>query len=338
MTSPTRALLNILDLVPIAEGGSASDAIAQTVDLAQHAERWGYHRYWMAEHHNFRGVASSSTAVLIGHVAHHTSTIRVGAGGIMLPNHAPYVVAEQFGTLATMHPGRIDLGLGRAPGTDPMTARALRRNEAAAMNFGAEVEELQRYLGDPDPAAAVRAIPGEGTHVPIWILGSSHGGAQVASALGLPYSFASHFAPAALMSALEVYRRGFQPSPHPAGLDEPRAMAGANVMVADTHEEAERLFTSVLERFRSIVTNRRSGLTPPAEAAPGQLLASWSPAERAAVTEMTRVSFVGTPARVREDLEAFTRATGVDEVIVTCGAFDPEARKRSLELLADAWS
>ncbi|MDV3219849.1 LLM class flavin-dependent oxidoreductase [Intrasporangium sp.] len=338
MTRPARAQLDILDLVPIAEGGSASDAISQTVDLAQQAEAWGYQRYWMAEHHNFRGVASSSTAVLIGHVAHHTSTIRVGAGGIMLPNHAPYVVAEQFGTLATMHPGRIDLGLGRAPGTDPATARALRRNEAAAMNFAAEVEELQGYLGEPDPDATVRAIPGEGTHVPIWILGSSHGGAQVAAALGLPYSFASHFAPAALMSALEVYRRGFQPSPLPDGLEEPRTMAGANVMVADTQAEAERLFTSVLERFRSIVTGRRSGLRPPAEAAPGPLLASWSPAERAAVTEMTRVSFVGTPSQVREDLESFTRATGVDEVIVTCGAYDPGARKRSLELLADAWS
>ena len=224
----------------------------------------------MAEHHNCRGVASSSTAVLIGHVAGHTETIRVGAGGIMLPNHAPYVVAEQFGTLATMHPGRIDLGLGRAPGTDQATARALRRNEVAAMNFGAEVQELMGYLGDPDPDANVRAIPGEGTHVPIWILGSSHGGAQVAAALGLPYSFASHFAPAALMSALEVYRRGFQPSPLPGGLDAPRTMAGANVMVADSQAEAERQFTSVLERFRSIVTNRRSGLLPPSDCHPGR--------------------------------------------------------------------
>lgn len=338
MTTSKRAQLNVLDLVPIAEGGTAADAISQTVDLAQHAERWGYGRYWMAEHHNFRGVASSSTAVLIGHVAGNTSTIRVGAGGIMLPNHAPYVVAEQFGTLATMHPGRIDLGLGRAPGTDQMTARALRRNEMAAMNFGAEVQELMGYLGEPDPSAPVRAIPGEGTNVPIWILGSSHGGAQVAAALGLPYSFASHFAPAMLMSALEMYRRGFQPSPQAGGLDAPRTMAGANVMVADTQAEAERLFTSVLERFRGIVTNHRTGVLPPADVTANELLASWSPAERAAVTEMTRVSFVGTPAQVREDLADFTKATGVDEVIVTCGAFDAEARKRSLELLADAWS
>jgi luciferase family oxidoreductase group 1 len=194
------------------------------------------------------------------------------------------------------------------------------------------------YLGDPDPDANVRAIPGEGTNVPIWILGSSHGGAQVAAALGLPYSFASHFAPAALMSALEVYRRGFQPSPLPGGLDAPRTMAGANVMVADSQAEAERQFTSVLERFRSIVTNRRSGLLPPSDATPDELLASWSPAERAAVAEMTKVSFVGTPAQVRDDLEVFTKATGVDEVIVTCGAFDPEVRQRSLELLADVWS
>ena len=263
MSPAARAQLNILDLVPVVDGGSAADAIASTVDVAKHAEKWGYQRYWMAEHHNMRGVASSSTAVLIGHVADHTETIRVGAGGIMLPNHAPYVVAEQFGTLATMHPGRIDLGLGRAPGTDPFTTRALRRNEAAAMNFAGEVEELIGYLGDPDPDAKVRAIPGEGTHVPIWILGSSHGGAQVAAALGLPYSFASHFAPAALMSALEVYRSRFTPSTEPGGLDAPRTMAGVNVMVADTTEEAERLFTSVLQRFHGIVTGRRTALPEP---------------------------------------------------------------------------
>lgn len=336
--SADRAKLNVLDLVPITEGSTPADAIAATVDLAQHAEAAGYHRYWMAEHHNMRGVASSSTAVLIGHVADHTETIRVGAGGIMLPNHAPYVVAEQFGTLATMHPNRIDLGLGRAPGTDAETARALRRNDAAAMNFGAEVEELIGYLGEPDPGARVRAIPGEGTRVPIWILGSSHGGAQVAAALGLPYSFASHFAPAALMSALEVYRARFQPSTEPGGLDHPHTMAAANVMVADTQAEAERLFTSVLERFRSIVTNQRTTLRPPSpDATTAALLASWAPHERAAVTEMTRVSFVGTPDQVREDLADFTRATGVDEVIVTCAAYDHTARVRSLELLADAW-
>src|SRR6476660_4028683 len=222
LVSPAaRAQLNILDLVPVLDGGTPGEAIASTVDIARHAEKWGYQRYWMAEHHNMRGVASSSTAVLIGHVADQTETIRVGAGGIMLPNHAPYVVAEQFGTLATIYPGRIDRGLGRAPGTDPFTTRALRRNEAAAMNFAGEVEELIGYLGDPDPDAKVRAIPGEGTRVPIWILGSSHGGAQVAAALGLPYSFASHFAPAALMSALEVYRSRFTPSTEQGALAAP---------------------------------------------------------------------------------------------------------------------
>jgi len=331
-----RAQLNILDLVPVVDGGSAADAIASTVDVAKHAEKWGYQRYWMAEHHNMRGVASSSTAVLIGHVADHTETIRVGAGGIMLPNHAPYVVAEQFGTLATMHPGRIDLGLGRAPGTDPFTTRALRRNEAAAMNFAGEVEELIGYLGDPDPDAKVRAIPGEGTHVPIWILGSSHGGAQVAAALGLPYSFASHFAPAALMSALEVYRSRFTSSTEPGGLDAPRTMAGVNVMVADTTEEAERLFTSVLQRFHGIVTGRRTALPEPSGDI-ASLMAQWSPAERQAVSDMTRVSLVGTPDEVRAGLTGFVEATGVEEVIVTCGAHDHEARLRSYELLADAW-
>jgi luciferase family oxidoreductase group 1 len=335
-STPAKAQLNILDLVPVADGGTAGEAIAATVDIARHAEKWGYGRYWMAEHHNMRGVASSSTAVLIGHVADHTETIRVGAGGIMLPNHAPYVVAEQFGTLATMHPGRIDLGLGRAPGTDPFTTRALRRNEAAAMNFAGEVEELLGYLGEPDPDAAVRAVPGEGTNVPVWILGSSHGGAQVAAALGLPYSFASHFAPAALMSALEVYRSRFVPSTLPGGLDAPRTMAGMNVMVADTQAEAERLYTSVLTRFHSIVTGRRGGVTKPTGDI-DSLLSQWSPAERQAVSDMTRVSLVGTPDSVREGLAGFVEATGVDEVVVTCGAYDPADRLRTYELLADAW-
>jgi luciferase family oxidoreductase group 1 len=333
----TRAKLNILDLVPISDGETAAEAIANTVDLARSAEQWGYERFWMAEHHNFRGVASSSTAVLIGHVADHTDSIRVGAGGIMLPNHAPYVVAEQFGTLATMHPGRIDLGLGRAPGTDQATARALRRDETAAMNFAAEVQELIDYLGDPVADAKVRAVPGEGTHVPVWILGSSHGGAQVAAALGLPYSFASHFAPRMLMSALEVYRSRFQASTEPGGLDTPRTMAGANIMVADTEEEARHLFTSVLTRFHGIITGQRSLVEKP-DGTMESLIASWTPAEQAAVLDMIRVSFVGTPTQVRDALQEFTDATGVDEVILTCGAYDHDARLRSYELLADAWS
>ncbi|RKT80140.1 luciferase family oxidoreductase group 1 [Terracoccus luteus] len=337
VSTPTRPQLNILDLVPVLEDGTAAEAIAATVDVAQHADRWGYGRYWMAEHHNMRGVASSSTAVLIGHVADKTERIRVGSGGIMLPNHAPYVVAEQFGTLATMHPGRIDLGLGRAPGTDPLTSRALRRNDMAAMNFAGEVEELIGYLGEPDPDARVRAIPGEGTHVPVWILGSSHGGAQVAASLGLPYSFASHFAPAMLMSALQVYRDRFVPSTEPGGFDAPRTMAAANIMVADSEKEAERLFTSVLSRFHGIITGRRGGVLKP-EGDIESLMGSWSPAERQAVSEMIRVSFVGTPDQVRDRLQEFTDATGVDEVVVTCGAYDHDDRLRSFELLADAWS
>ena len=238
----------------------------------------------MAEHHNMRGVASSSTAVLIGHVADQTETIRVGAGGIMLPNHAPYVVAEQFGTLATIHPGRIDLGLGRAPGTDPFTTRALRRNEAAAMNFAGEVEELIGYLGDPDPDAKVRAIPGEGTHVPIWILGSSHGGAQVAAALGLPYSFASHFAPAALMSALEVYRSRFTPSTEPGGLDAPRTH-GRRQRHGRRHDG--RGGAALHERARSASTASSpvgAPACPSRRATSRGLMAQWSPAERQAVS------------------------------------------------------
>lgn len=329
----TRANLSILDLVNVVDGGTPAEAIAGTVQLARRAEKCGYERFWMAEHHNMRGVASSATAVLIGHVADHTETIRVGAGGIMLPNHAPYIVAEQFGTLATMHPGRIDLGLGRAPGTDPPTARALRRNEAAAMDFAAEVQELTGYLGDPRPDAKVRAIPGEGTHVPIWILGSSHGGAQVAAALGLRYAFASHFAPAALMSALEVYRGQFRPS---GGLDAPYTMAGANIVVADTQERAEHLFTTVLQRFHGIITGNRTLATAPS-GDPASLTAAWTPMERQAVADMIRISFVGTPSQVRDGLEQFTQATGVDEIILSCGAYDLQDRLRTIELLAEAW-
>ncbi len=257
----------------------------------------------------------------------------------MLPNHAPYVVAEQFGTLATIHPGRIDLGLGRAPGTDPFTTRALRRNEAAAMNFAGEVEELIGYLGDPDPDAKVRAIPGEGTHVPIWILGSSHGGAQVAAALGLPYSFASHFAP----GRADERARGLPPRFHPVdragrASTHPAPWPASTSWSPTRPAEAERLFTSVLQRFHGIVTGRRDRPAARADGDIASLMAQWSPAERQAVAEMTRVSLVGTPDEVRDGLAGFVEATGVDEVIVTCGAHDHEDRLRSLELLADAWS
>lgn len=333
MPSPHVAL-DVLDLVPVVEGGTAAEAIAATVQTAQAAEGFGYRRFWLAEHHNLAGVASSSTAVLVGHVASRTETIRVGAGGVMLPNHAPLVVAEQFGTLATIHGDRIDLGLGRAPGTDPLTAHALRRDERAAVDFGSEVFQVLHFLGPVDEAALVRAIPGEGTHVPVWVLGSSHGGAHVAGALGLPYSFASHFAPRMLLSALDAYRQGFRRSDRVGAIDGPRAMAGVNVMVADTETEARWLWSSTLQRIHGIVTGRRGLLPPPAD---GDVTAAWSPGERLAVQQMTSCSFVGTPAQVREGLTDFVRATGVDEVIVSCAPYAATARRRSLQLLAEAW-
>ncbi len=328
------AALDVLDLVPVVEGGTPADAIAATVENARAAEDLGYLRYWMAEHHNMTGVASSSTAVLVAHVAAQTSTIRVGAGGIMLPNHAPLVVAEQFGTLATIHGDRIDLGLGRAPGTDPLTAHALRRDEGAAVDFAREVLQVLHYLGPVDEAARVRAVPGEGTQVPVWVLGSSHGGAQVAGALGLPYSFASHFAPRMLFSALDVYRRGFRRSARPGAIEAPRTMAGVNVMVADTETEARRLWSSTLQRIHGIVTGDRGLLPPPVD---GDVTLTWSPGERLAVEQMTTCSFVGTPAQVREELAEFVRQTGVDELVVSSSPHSPAARRRSLELLAEAW-
>ncbi|MEP6796844.1 MAG: LLM class flavin-dependent oxidoreductase [Lapillicoccus sp.] len=329
------ATLNVLDLVPVVEGGTPADAIASTVAAARVAEEHGYGRYWMAEHHNFTGVASSATAVLVGHVADLTSTIRVGAGGIMLPNHPPLVVAEQFGTLATIHPGRIDLGLGRAPGTDALTAYALRRVDEAAVDFGAEVAQVMRYLGPVDETARVRAVPGEGTEVPVWILGSSHGGAQVAAALGLSYSFASHFAPRMLLSALEVYRSGFRPSGRPGALEQPRTMAGVNVVVADTEEKARHIWGSTLLRFHGIITGQRGLLPRPPD---GDVTASWSAAERAAIDQMTSASFVGTPRQVKEGLDDFVTLAGVDEIIVATSAHAQDDRLRSLRLLAEVWA
>ena len=334
-TDRDRPALNVLDLVPVVEGGDAADAVRVTVEMARAAEELGYRRYWMAEHHNMTGVAASSTAVLIAHVAASTSTIRVGAGGIMLPTHAPLVVAEQFGTLAAIHGDRIDLGLGRAPGTDQVTALALRRDDRAAMDFASEVSQVLRFIGPAEETARVRAVPGEGTNVPVWILGSSHGGAQVAAALGLPYSFASHFAPRMLLSALDVYRQGFRRSDRVGAIERARTMAAVNVMVADTETEARHLWGSTLERFHSIVTGQRGALQPPAE---GDVTAAWSPAERAAVEQMTSCSFVGTPTQVREGLREFVRHTGVDEIIVASSAHATVARRRSLELLAQAWA
>lgn len=327
----TRVPISLLDLVLVGHGRTPAEAIAATVRTARTAETHGYARFWLAEHHNMRGVASSATAVLVGHVADHTRSIRVGAGGVMLPNHPPLVVAEQFGTLAAMHGDRIDLGLGRAPGTDPLTARALRRAEAAVTSFAEEVAEVRDFLGPVRKDAQVRAVPGEGTRVPIWVLGSSHAGASVAAHLGLPYSFASHFAPALLRSALEGYRAAFRPG----SIEAPHTMAAANVMVADTEAQARRLFSSVLQRFHGIVTGRRGRLPEPTD---GDVTSSWPPAVRAAVGEMVACSFVGTPGQVREGLTDFARHTGVDELIVTCAPYDPEDRLRSVHLLGEAWA
>jgi luciferase family oxidoreductase group 1 len=318
--------LSILDLAPIPEGSTASDALKNSLDLARHAETWGYNRFWMAEHHNFIGIASAATSVCLAHVAAGTKTIRVGAGGIMLPNHSPLVIAEQFGTLEALHPGRIDLALGRAPGTDRAAMRALRRHPEDSDRFPQDVLELQRFLGD-SPPEDVRAVPGIGSKVPLWILGSSLFGARLAAELGLPYAFASHFAPQALMEALRVYRANFKPSGQAA---RPHAMAGVNVVVADTDAEARRLFTSVQQQFTGILRNVRKRIQPPID----DIDAFWSPQERAHVTEMLRYSFVGSPERVREGLREFIAQTGVDEVIAATLLHDPAARLRSYELLA----
>ncbi|MDM4764948.1 LLM class flavin-dependent oxidoreductase [Pelomonas sp. SE-A7] len=324
--------LSILDLAPIVEGATAADALHQSIALARHAEGLGYQRFWVAEHHNMEGVASSATAVLIGQLAAATSTIRVGAGGIMLPNHAPLTIAEQFGTLATLFPGRIDLGLGRAPGTDGPTMRALRRHlsSAAEDRFPEDVLELQAYLGPAREGQTVRAIPGQGTEVPIWILGSSLYGAQLAAYLGLPFAFASHFAPAMLMQALEIYRVQYRPSVrHP----KPHAMVGLNVVVADSDAEAARLFTSLQQRFLGMQRGQRGPLPRPVETMDGL----WNDSERLAVERMLAEAVVGSPVTVRAGLRATLERTGADEFIVACGVHDAAARQRSYALLAELW-
>ena len=324
--------LSILDLCPIVEGGDAAQSLANALDIARHAERWGYRRYWVAEHHNMPGIASAATAVVIGHIAAGTSTIRVGAGGIMLPNHAPLVVAEQFGTLASLHPGRIDLGLGRAPGTDPRTAYALRRaREGDVDDFPRDVVELREYFAAPQPGQAVRAVPGAGLDVPIWILGSSLYGARLAAMLGMPYAFASHFAPEALMHALDLYRREFRPSEH---LREPYAMAGFNVFAAETDAEAHLLRSSARKFTLALRTGRPGPLPPPDP----ELEAGLSPQERAMLDAHGACSAVGAPETVGAALEAFVASTGVDEVILAAQIFDHRARLRSFEIAMEVWS
>jgi luciferase family oxidoreductase group 1 len=318
---------SILDLSPIREGADASDALRSTRDLARHVERLGYRRFWLAEHHGMPGIASAATAVLIGYVAAHTETIRVGAGGVMLPNHSPLVVAEQFGTLETLYPGRIDLGLGRAPGTDQLTARALRHDLRAAHGFEDEVAELRSYFRELRPGQPVRAIPGAGLRVPIWILGSSTDSARVAAALGLPYAFASHFAPLALMDALALYRERFRPS---EDLEQPYAMIGLNAVVADTDAEAEHLFSSHRMQFRNLRRGRPGQLGPPVD----DTQRPFTPEEAAGIDQMLVGSVVGGPETVRRRLSEVHALTGADEFLFTSQIFDPVAAHRSYELLA----
>jgi len=319
--------LSVLDLAPIVEGATPREALGNSLDLAQHVERWGYNRFWLAEHHNAIGIASAATAVVIAHVATGTRTIRVGAGGVMLPNHAPIVIAEQFGTLEALHPGRIDLGLGRAPGTDQLTIHALRRDPASADTFPQDVVELQRFLADAQPGQLVRATPGAGSRVPLWILGSSLFGAQLAAMLGLPYAFASHFAPDALLPALELYRSRFEPSEQ---LQQPYAMVGANAIVADDDATARTLFTSVQQSFANILRNRRGQLPPPID----DIESYWTPPEKERASAMLRRSYVGSPDTVRAALDEFVAETDADELIVAAAIHDHTARLRSYELLA----
>ena len=321
--------LSVLDLSPVVEGSGPAQSLANSLDLARHAERLGYNRYWLAEHHNMPGIASAATAVVIGHVAGGTKTIRVGAGGIMLPNHSPLVIAEQFGTLAALYPGRIDLGLGRAPGTDMLTARALRRNlDAAVDTFPQDVVELMGYFRQAEPGQRIRAVPGEGETVPVWILGSSLYGAQLAAMLGLPYAFASHFAPAELDNALSVYRSRFQPSEH---LDKPYVMLGLNVVAAATDAEARLLFTSQQQAFVNLRSGRPGRLPPPVENYDRDLD---GPA-RAMLGHALAEAVVGSPETVKRGVEAFVARTGANELMVTAQVFDHDARVRSYEILAD---
>jgi luciferase family oxidoreductase group 1 len=331
MMRPMIPPLSILDLAPIVEGSDAADALKNSLDLAQHAETWGYRRYWVAEHHNMDGVASSATAVLVGHIAGGTKTIRVGSGGVMLPNHAPLIIAEQFGTLATLYPGRIDLGLGRAPGTDRMTMHALRRHLDAndEEGFPRDVLELQTYLSATGGEQPVRAIPGVGTEVPIWLLGSSLYSAQLAAYLGMPFAFASHFAPELLLPALDAYRSTYKPSER---WPKPHAMVGVNVVCADTDELAAWHFTSIQQRFLGMQRGRRGPLPRPIE--PAEMERLWSPQEKAGVQRMLLAAAVGSPTSVRVQLERLSEQTAADELIVAGAIHDHAARLRSYELLA----
>lgn len=326
----SNAYISVLDLVPVNEGGTSQDSLNNSVELAQHVENLGYHRYWLAEHHNMPGIASSATVVIMTHIANHTKTMRVGSGGIMLPNHAPLIVAEQFGTLESLFPGRIDLGLGRAPGTDQMTAFALRRDrQGGPENFPSDVEELEHYFSD-NSSAHVQATPGKGLKVPIWLLGSSDFNARLAASKGLPFSFASHFAPAFTVPALELYRRNFQPS---KVLEEPYAMVGLNIIAADTDEEAEKLATSIQQQFLNLTRGIPSKLQAPVDSMDD----IWTPEEKHAVMQSLdpKATIVGSKETVKENLSSFIHETKADEVIINSTIFDPKARLRSYEIVAE---
>lgn len=319
---------SVLDLAPITEGSDAGQALRNALDLARHAERWGYRRFWMAEHHSMPGIASAATAVGLAYVGGGTSTIRIGAGGIMLPNHAPLTIAEQFGTLESLFPDRIDLGLGRAPGTDRAAAYALRRNLASDENqFPRDVVELMDYFRGGE-GRRVRAVPGEGLKIPVWILGSSLFGAQLAAMLGLPYAFASHFAPAQMMDAIRIYRERFQPSEQ---LDKPYVMLGFNAFAADTDEEAQLLATSLMQAFVNLRTGNPTKLPPPS---PGYA-ETLPPQARAMLDQIFSCSAIGSPATVRTAIEAFVARTGADELMITSQIFDHRARLRSFEIVAE---
>ena len=326
------ATLSVLDLAPIVEGSDAGRALANSLDLAQHAEEWGYRRFWLAEHHNMQGIASSATAVCIGYVAQGTNTIRVGSGGVMLPNHAPLVIAEQFGTLASLYPGRIDLGLGRAPGTDQQTSFALRRNlQGNVDGFPRDVLELQNFLGAAEPGQKVRAVPGEGTKVPLWILGSSLYGAQLAAMLGLPFGFASHFAPAQMEQAIDIYRSRFQAS---ETLSDPYVMLGFNVCAAPSEEEAIYLRTSAIKSFLRMRSGNPARLPPPEKGFEKTL----SESENRMLSEMSKASVVGSAAAVHEGIDSFVKRTGADELIITCQIYEHEKRLQSYSIVADTSS
>ena len=332
LPKPNKTQLSMLDLVAVREGGTVAQALALALRTAQHAEELGFTRYWLAEHHNMPSIASSATAVLVGHIAGGTQRIRVGSGGIMLPNHAPLVVAEAFGTLAELYPNRIDLGLGRAPGTDAYTMRALRRNQVETeQDFPREVAELQDLLGDARPGQRLVANPGAGTHVPIWLLGSSLFSARLAAERGLPYAFASHFAPQMMMQAIEIYRNNFRPS---ATLAEPYLAIGVPLVGAPTDDEAQFLASSIYQRVLGILTGQRKKLQAPTEDFASQL----NEGERSAIDEFLSMAVIGGPDAVKASFEKLQELTGADEFILVCDVFEPELRLRSLDIARQAWT